>query len=183
LRDYSIDNDMVIQDTSFKQWQPILDLILEKKPNFAWNDVKQLEDRWANMLGMYWKVKNNNATTGQSRQVDGFESVIDDMIPRNHPKLLGKRRTDRLSDSEDCVMQVKRPKSRWSSGNNDANSDPIGMAIAQSLLKDAESGTNENDVKIAAMNTKSKLFASFTGRSIEEIKELLKMYQEFENNK
>ena len=170
IRDYSVDNTVNVTDnvwkSSVKNFEVIHKTLIEQQENWRW-DAKQIKNKWKNILADYYKVKKENATTGEVRRTLSVMSILDELVPDGSPML----NSNTIDSKADDDMSLPPPKKR--------KLDPVDQAIISHLTPKVQS---KSDVEIKLELTKAKvdLFKSFQSKSPEEIKSVLELYNDFE---
>ena len=112
MRDFSVDNTVDVTDNVWKSidenFERIRSTILEENPDWVW-DSKQMKIKWKNILTDYYKVKKQNATTGETRRAMNVMGNLDELVPANSP-MITKQKTDTTSDSKQVSDELEPVK-------------------------------------------------------------------------
>ena len=170
IRDYSVDNTVNVIDnvwkSSVKNFEVIHKTLIEQQEDWRW-DAKQIKNKWKNILADYYKVKKENATTGEVRRTLSVMSILDELVPDGSPML----NSNTIDSKADDDMSLPPPKKR--------KLDPVDQAIISHLTPKVQS-KSDVEVKLELTKAKVDLFKSFQSKSPEEIKSVLELYNDFE---
>ena len=170
IRDYSVDNTVNVTDnvwkSSVKNFEVIHKTLIEQQEDWRW-DAKQIKNKWKNILADYYKVKKENATTGEVRRTLSVMSILDELVPDGSPML----NSNTIDSKADDDMSLPPPKKR--------KLDPVDQAIISHLTPKVQS-KSDVEVKLELTKAKVDLFKSFQSKSPEEIKSVLELYNDFE---
>ena len=111
IRDYSVDNTVNVTDnvwkSSVKNFEVIHKTLIEQQEDWRW-DAKQIKNKWKNILADYYKVKKENATTGEVRRTLSVMSILDELVPDGSPML----NSNTIDSKADDDMSLPPPKKR-----------------------------------------------------------------------